>query len=528
MSSTAGHDAVEPRENRRANSTEPVVRAPALGDGVAGRLLALQAGAGNQAVARLMARRRLRRPSTRTVQRYEAGEHAKLGETRSELQDAFAAKQYTVQKGDRLSKIAKDHKITTTDLKAANRDKLKQWDAADGSGRKITGFNAGEVISIPQKPNEMAAAAMTGSAAPIVINGVSLDYGVVIAMGDFFESPAQMAGASTTELEALKALIERERGGGKAVETEEWEKATGGRYLKLAEKNEAHFAPQNKGLVAPTTAGASSANHRSEWERHHKAAIDLAAAGKKDEALMTNAFADHFLTDAFAAGHLVNKRDLMEKFKAQLNLIPEVGKKKEELEFDKPSEAFFDAIAQAAFKGDVEKTFSKYETAEAYALGWNPNINSASRFSILLQGIYKEEPDLIANAVAKGAHDRLNQFKGGLPVQNARGDKWKLSGDGTLNKDTTKFARQAVAQSQLNVMNAYNSSGKIDYDALYKKVWDFTPSPDPDGTKQLLKEVHQGTAINSASLQGEIVKLIADNYKLLIKELVARKKLKKA
>ena len=33
---------------------------------------------------------------------------------------------------------------------------------------------------------------------------------------------------------------------------------------------------------------------------------------------MTNAFADHFLTDAFAAGHLINKTDVMELFKSQM------------------------------------------------------------------------------------------------------------------------------------------------------------------------------------------------------------------
>jgi Domain of unknown function (DUF4157)/LysM domain len=457
------------------------------------------------------------------VQRYEAGEHAKLGETQDELKQAFAPTSYVVQKGEKLRTIADRFGITVAELKAANKDKLRQWPASDGSGRMIEGFNAGETISIPQQLNDLAKAATKDKSATFTVNGVVLEYGVGIALGDLFESPEQMANASPKELKDLAALIKREQVTGKLVEHDEWEKASGGRYLKLAEKNVAHFAPQNATRVKPSAAGAAGPNHKSEWEKYHAAALAESVAGNKDKALMTNAFADHFLTDAFAAGHLINKPDVMEAFKSQLKLDAQGN------EFTEDSKKFFDSVANDAFTGSVKTEFSKYETYEAYSMGWHPDIDSPSRFSSLLQGIHKEEPDLLANAVAKGVHDRLNKLPGGLPVENAKGDPpWKLSGDETLNNDTLKVVRKAVAQSQMNVISVYKMIGPLDTPSMFSRVWDYTPRPSVAGLKQLVEEVKKGSDIAEADLRKAVVTLIQRNYLLIIGELVARKKLKLA
>jgi hypothetical protein len=70
--------------------------------------------------------------------------------------------------------------------------------------------------------------------------------------------------------------------------------------------------------------------------------------GMKDEALAINSFADHFLIDAFAEGHLINKRDVMTKFQGELPLDSEG-------EFTRNAVAFFDAVAKRSFTGDVKK-----------------------------------------------------------------------------------------------------------------------------------------------------------------------------
>lgn len=457
----------------------------------------------------------------RRVQLYEAGEHGQLGETQAELQTAFAPTSYIVQKGDKLSTIAQKFMISVEELKEANKDKLKKWPASNSSGRMIEGFNDGETVSIPQKLNDLAKALTKDKSAIFTVNGVVLDYGVAIAMGDLFDSPEQMAQASPDELRDLAILIKREQSGGKPVTTEEWQKATRGRYLNLAQKNVAHFAPPNVNVAPLSAAESLLLNHQKEWEKYHHAALDASKSGDKNKALMINAYGDHFLTDTFSTGHLINKIDVMEQFKSQLKLDVK-GE-----EFTAESKKFFDEVAKETFTGGVKSEFSQHETVEVKGGVFRPNIDSESRFSALLQAIHKEEPDLLANAVAKGVHDRLNVIPGGLPVENAKGDQWQLSGDGNLNAQTMGVARKAVAQSQINISSTFKLAGQIDYAALDKKVWDYTPRPSTAGIKQLTEIVKQGTDIKSLELKKSVIKLIQDNYMLIIAELVKRKKLKK-
>lgn len=463
--------------------------------------------------------------SSAGVQRYEAGEHAKTGDTQDELKKAYAPLQYVVVKGDTLDSIADKFKITVDELKEANRDKLKKQPAAKGAkgGKKtVEGFDAGQQVAIPQKLNEMARDAIKDPSAKITVNGVVLEYGTVLAMGgDLFGSPEEMAKASPDELKAIAALITEEKKTGKPIDTARWQAATKGRYLDLAAKNEAHFAPPNADFVA--VSGKSSTDHKAQWEANHRKAVAASRAGDKDKALMLNAFGDHFLTDAFAAGHLFNKRDVMEKFDSQL---PTTGKGTDR-EFTKGSEKFFDAIAKAAFVGAVASEFSKYETFDTH-YGFHPNINSASRFSTLLQGIHLEKPELLESAVAKGVHDTLNTDPGGVPVENALGEKWPLSGDGTLNAQTLAVMKRAVAQSQQNVIALFRATSEPDYAALFKRVWDLTPRPTAEGRKEVTGAISTGSDVNNSKLQTAVVDLIKGNYLTIIAELVKLKKLKKA
>ena len=455
------------------------------------------------------------------VQRYEAGEHAKTGETQDELKKAYAPIAYTVLKGDTLESIAAKFKITIEELKAANPDKLKKHPGAHG--KQEEGFDAGDHISVPQKLNDMAKDATKDPSIKVTVNGVVLDYGTLIAMsGDLFGSDADLAAAPPDQLKEIAALIEEEKKTGKLIDTPRWIKATRGKYLDLAAKNEAHFAPSNPDFVA--SSGKSSADHKGSWESQHRKAIGASRAGDKDKALMLNAFGDHFLTDAFSAGHLFNKRDVMEKFDSQL---PTQGAGKDR-EFTKGSKGFFDTVAKLAFVGDVASEFSKYETAEAYALGWHPNIDSADRFSKLLQGIHLEKPELLESAVAKGVHDKLNDAPGGVPVENLVGDKWPLSGDGTLNAQTLGIARRAVAQSQQNVIASFKAPSEPDYPGLFKKVWDFTPRPTAEGKKIVTGAITTGSDVHSKDLHSAIVDLIKANYLTIIAELVKLNKLRKA
>ncbi|MBL6445544.1 hypothetical protein JMN32_04445 [Fulvivirga sp. 29W222] len=364
----------------------------------------------------------------------------------------------------------------------------------------------------------------------IDVNGVKFTYGELIAMGDFYESYDQMLRAKASELSKLKSLIDKSkrfyeskvtRGRASISNTSdaEWQSATGGRYLKLAEDNFAHFAPSNSTYISFSS---SKSNHKAEWEKYHKKAIDIMRAGNSsdavDGALVANAFGDHFLTDAFAAGHLFNKDDLSKYFKSRVMSGGSLTSNGEKM---------FDNIASAAFRGKLKDTFSKYETVKWEGIIFRPNIDSADIFSKLLQGIMKKEPDIIGKTmVAKLVHDALNEYPGGVAVTNNKGDSWKLTGDGTLDKTNLEIMRKAVKQS---ITNLYDSVGDSSpYSLFYKKAWDITPRPTSASVTIIKNLVRDYTDPLGTKIVAGADKLLQNNYQALLDELVKRNILKRA
>jgi hypothetical protein len=363
------------------------------------------------------------------------------------------------------------------------------------------------------------------------VNGVKFTYAEVIAMGDFYDSYDQMAAASATELAKLKTLIDKSKRyyEGKVLHKSpvgtdptdtDWQTATGGRYLKLAEDNFAHFAPSNSAYI--TSFASAKPNHKKEWERYHARAIDVMRKGMDstatDRALPINAFGDHFLTDAFAAGHLFNKDDLSEYFKS---LVLTGGK------INANGDTMFGNIAARAFTGKLKDTFSDYETVEKWKGIFKPNINSVDRFKALLMGIMEKEPDIIGKTmVAKLVHDALNNYSGGVPVTNNVGDRWNLTGDDTLNVVNLDIMRKAVKQSIRNLVDAVNDKSPLS--VFYKKVWDIVPQPTASSVTIIKDLIRNYTNPLGTHIVDGADKLLQKNYPALLAELVSRRVLKKA
>ena len=363
------------------------------------------------------------------------------------------------------------------------------------------------------------------------VNGVKFTYAEIIAMGDFYDTHDQMAAASATELAKLKTLIDKSKlyyegkvMRGSPVGTDptdaDWQSATANRYLKLAEDNFAHFAPSNSSYI--TSFASTKSNHKKEWETYHARALDIMRKGANsrvtNKALAVNAFGDHFLTDAFAAGHLINKNDLSEYFKT---LVLTGGK------VNANGTTMFGNIASKAFVGNLKNAFSKYETVEFKGVVFRPNIDSADRFKALLIGIMEKEPDVIGKTmIAKLVHDALNNHSGGVPVTNNAGDRWNLTGDDTLNIANLEIMRKAVKQSIRNLMDAVNDKSPVT--AFYKKVWDIIPQTTASGVTIIKNVIRNFTNPLGTDIVNGADRLLQKNYQALLDELEKRKVLKKA
>jgi hypothetical protein len=129
--------------------------------------------------------------------------------------------------------------------------------------------------------------------------GLTLRYGDVIALaGDYFATPEELRAELTPEVASAIRGVTPDSTGTTLLNTHRgWVT-----YLDLANKNQVHFTPRNWVTFA----------------RYHAEALRLALRRSYEAALFENAFADHFLSDAFASGHLRVPREKLAGLKGAL------------------------------------------------------------------------------------------------------------------------------------------------------------------------------------------------------------------
>ena len=325
------------------------------------------------------------------------------------------------------------------------------------------------------------------------VNGVELTESDLVAMGDLYKDPAAMQKADPAELTRLRDLVRRDKehfegkAGVKAVSNTEWEAATKGRpagerYMDLAKANDTHFAPLASG------AASTKGDHKSEFRKHHLNALGKVLEASKarggpggvpDEAKLINGFGTHFLTDAFSAGHLVNKDDAMTQAKTAWSKQTFTGS------FFKES-AFTKSVASKILADKAAG--AKLATKELDMVKWGDV--TPTRFSEFIYQMSAKKPDLFFNAFARLVHDKLNESikdkATALEVENKRGDTWTLAGDDTLaaSPETLRIARQAVDQCHLNLVD-FAQDVTLSLPGLVDKVWDYTPRPTAKGANTL-------------------------------------------
>jgi hypothetical protein len=368
--------------------------------------------------------------------------------------------------------------------------------------------------------------------------GLLFSYGQLIAMADLFESVDQMMKADVTELTTLKALIELSatyyRGKMKGrpdssmdVSNERWEEATKKRYLKLAEQNYEHFspAPVFKSLPRITT---TKGDNKSAWERHHRSAIDAAQQIYLDPEnanrsvflewpLIINAFGDHYLTDAFASGHLINKEAMIAYFRS--NFFTGRSLKSD-------ANTFFDKVAEKAFTGKVKAEFSKLETEDWKVFpGVHPDIDRPGRFAAVLKAVAEQEPDQIGNLAVKALHDRLNDD--GIEVTNNAGSgTWHLYGDGMMDQKSLEIIRKAVQQSVDNINDPAIRASNLNFDTYFEKVWRFIPKLTSSSFQTLERLTGEYINPKSQVLIDGAAQIITEQVDLLVVKLLEAKALR--
>jgi hypothetical protein len=364
--------------------------------------------------------------------------------------------------------------------------------------------------------------------------GVLFSYGDLVTMADLFESAQQLTEEDAGLLTVIKGLIREEVAGG-SVSTERWMKATRDRYLPLAERNFRHFSPNLFFESRKLSRSLLDHNHKQTWEEHHQRAITAARSAPVDLSrtktsqannwpLVINAFGDHFLTDAFAAGHVVNKQEIAELFKSRFFAN---GKLNAE------GAGFFDKVAKEAWHGKVAEKFTALETFEPHdawwnIVDWNPNINSASRFATVLKGVAEKAPDKVANLAVKAVHDHYNKV--GLEVVNDAGQgPWKLTGDSHMTEETRRIIETAVRESAAHITDSAIIAGaSMPFADCFQRVWKYVPRLTPESTRTLQLFVQGFIAPGHPVLVGKAAALINEEVDTLIQQLIAAHALKPA
>jgi hypothetical protein len=310
------------------------------------------------------------------------------------------------------------------------------------------------------------------------VANISLTSGEINALADLYESPDALEHADALELARLQALIARQLRG-ERVEESEWDDATGGRYNRLNLRNAPHFAARNTNLIDPGREPLSSENHRAYFVRYYNQTVVNAQGAYAaqiglydpavrqrwlDRAVISAGFAEHFIMDAFSAGHLFSKDDFITVLAENLRQLGPAGVSN--LMGAVARGVLADATSHALLGG--------YELTDRnipwyIGGGWtgHPNLDSEAVFKGLLEHLYAdtEGRQAVYSALVKVVHDTLSTNRNpdgrvGVMVENDFG-RWVLSGDKTLDTSTDTQAKIDQALEEFRRQMQQYRSGPV-------------------------------------------------------------------
>jgi hypothetical protein len=384
----------------------------------------------------------------------------------------------------------------------------------------------------------------------VTIGGNKLTSGEINALADLYGSPEALWSADPVELANLLALIRRQVAGEDIPESA-WDKASGGRYTKLNLRNAPHFAPRNVDIIKPPDGTVAATNNRDQFERYYSETIVNAQRAFHqiglfdpeykqhwlDRAAVSAGFAEHFLMDAFSAGHLFNKDDFIAVLQANLDALD-----------DKKLSDMFGSIAKQVLADPGSNTLlAQYEPVEAvgfnygslgYISIWRPNLDWEFAFKGLLEKLYKD-PDgrqAVYSALVKVVHDQLSKHdagggKVGVEVENdISTTPWILSGDKTLktSPETRDMIDRAIVQFRA-LMQPYRT-GPVEGGGFapgVEKVLAYFPRP-TKGSVVLIKGLIVEATDPAKGTATDLVQILKEQLPSILQNLEDRRKIKKA
>jgi hypothetical protein len=307
------------------------------------------------------------------------------------------------------------------------------------------------------------------------IKGVYFTFGEISAAADFFSLKAMLESGKDDlkkeDLQKLKnGLVEIENHPEYSKEKKDLvlSEATNGRIVDLATSELDHFAPSKhsreevfarvltrikpprSNLAYAATndpiGGFVGTDNETSYKFYQNQGLNFmreaAKPGlspeqieeKKNLAYICSAYADHFLADAFSAGHQFSKLDMEDEFKKIVN-----------------THSFYKALGDAAWKKtEIQNAFKTKTTAFSFsAFGGGPgDVTSGKEMAQFLEAVSEKRKDVFPNAAVMTLHNRLNRK--GVSVQNSFA-KWKTGGDGELAKNPeTRFHMQEAIKASFN------------------------------------------------------------------------------
>lgn len=314
----------------------------------------------------------------------------------------------------------------------------------------------------------------------VMVNDVPIPYSVFITLADY-ASLGSLWQMERDDLVRLVVAVQEEIAFGTGtVSPERWKEVTKGKFVDMAMDNNEHFSPPD-GDITPMRGPPSARDHKSRYAHYHyEACYEASHGGDRDKALAFNAFGDHYLTDAFAAGHLFNKADVMDRFADALRAAP----------------LFLETTGHEAWR---DPQLSAHFSGFRFTLGMR-RIDEI-RFLALLRVAAIVEPRLLTNAAVRVIHNLANSQRIRVEVTNSQ-RAWQALGDGAWENEsvrlsdrhtTLEMARKAVARSRQDVLDVLRDPGVWNPDFMLHRVWELVPTPTEAGKAHMERAIDMFT-----------------------------------